>query len=92
MYTVYVLRSVKDGKHYTGYTSDLERRLKEHNAGRTESTKRRRPFEVIYVERYQTKVEAAQREKILKTGSGRKELQKLISGAVLHPPLAGARA
>ena len=35
MYTVYVLTSLKDGKHYRGYTSDIKRRLKEHNAGKT---------------------------------------------------------
>jgi putative endonuclease len=82
VYTVYVLRSLKDGRHYTGSTSDLARRLKEHNDGKTESTKRRRPFEVIYTEEYGTRVEAETREKFLKSGKGREELKKLFTGAV----------
>ncbi len=82
MFTVYVLQSLKDGKHYTGYTSDLTRRLKEHNSGKTESTKRRRPFDVMYTEEFQTEDEAKQRERFFKTGKGREELKKILSGAV----------
>ena len=89
MYFVYVLQSLKDGKHYTGSTSDLDRRLRQHNAGTTESTKRRRPFELIYHEEYLTKIEAEEREQFLKSGKGREELKQLLSGAVPHPPQAG---
>jgi putative endonuclease len=80
MHVVYVLRSLKDGKHYTGSTGDLERRLKEHNAGRTASTKWRRPFVVVYTEEFDTRAEAEQREKYLKTGKGRGELKKTLEG------------
>ena len=89
MYTVYVLLSLKDGKHYTGSTSNLVRRLKEHNSGKTESTRRRRPFELVYTEEYETRPEAEKRERYLKTGTGRSELKKLLIGAVPHPPKAG---
>ncbi|MFZ1978689.1 MAG: GIY-YIG nuclease family protein [Bacteroidota bacterium] len=78
MYTVYVLTSLKDGKHYTGYTSDIKRRLKEHNAGKTASTKRRRPFKLIYSEEYNSELEAKEREKILKSGKGREELKEIL--------------
>jgi putative endonuclease len=78
MYTVYVLQSLKDGKHYTGSTSDLDRRLKEHNDGKTESTKRRRPFVVVYTEVYAGKEEAEKREKFFKTGKGREELKSRL--------------
>ena len=81
-YTVYVLRSLKDGKHYTGFTSDLDRRLKEHNSGKTASTKRRRPFVVLYTETYDSKPEAAKREKFFKTSKGRDELKNQLIGAV----------
>ncbi len=82
MYTVYVLRSLKDGKHYTGYTNDLQRRMKEHNSVKTESIKRRRPFELVYSEEFLDINEAKQREKYFKTGKGREELKKILSGAV----------
>ena len=82
MYVVYVLRSLKDGKRYIGYTSDLPKRLKEHNSGKTESTKRRRPFDVVYKEEFQEEEDAKTREKFFKSGVGREELHKLLPGAV----------
>ena len=82
MYTVYVLKSLKDGRQYIGYTADIRRRIKEHNAGRTESTRRRRPFEIIHTEVYDKKEEAESREKYLKSGRGREELKFILSGAV----------
>ena len=82
MYTVYVLRSLKDGRRYIGYTSNVDRRLKEHDAGRTESTKYRRPWEMIYSESYTTEKEAKEREKFFKSGRGREELEMILHGAV----------
>ncbi|MBI3787729.1 MAG: GIY-YIG nuclease family protein [Ignavibacteriales bacterium] len=78
MYYVYVLKSQKDGKQYIGSSSDVTKRLKQHNAGRTISTARRRPFVLIYTEQYQTREEAATREKYLKSGKGREELKKIF--------------
>ena len=82
MYTVYVLKSLKDGRQYTGSTEDLERRLKEHNAGKTASTRRRRPFVLVHTEEYESREAAEDRERYLKTGKGREELKKLLIGAV----------
>ena len=82
MHTVYVLKSLKDGRRYIGYTSNIERRLKEHNAGTTESTRYRCPFELIYTETYQTENEAKLREKFFKSGRGREELKTILTGAV----------
>jgi len=95
MYYVYILRSLKDGKHYTGYTENLERRFREHNSGKTRSTKWRRPFEIIHFEEYSTKEEAEKREKYLKSGKGREEIKLILSrnkdnvDAVPHPPEVG---
>ena len=47
---VYVLRSLKDGNNYVGYTNDLRRRFAEHEAGNVLSTAARRPFKLIYYE------------------------------------------
>ena len=82
MYVVYVLRSLKDGKHYVGYTSDLECRTKEHNSGKTKSTRLRRPFELVYHEEYEEKEQAEDREQFFKSGRGREELKRILAGAV----------
>jgi len=44
MYYVYVLRSLKDKKLYTGHTNNLSERIEEYNKGLAKSTKNRRPF------------------------------------------------
>lgn len=78
MFSVYVLRFVRDGGHYNGSSNDLPRRLSEHRRGHTRSTRHKGPFEVVHVEEYPTEVEARSREKFLKTGRGREELKRIL--------------
>jgi putative endonuclease len=66
MFYVYVIKSKKDKKLYTGYTNDLKRRFKEHNSGYNKSTKGRKPFELVYYEAYKAKKDAVHRERMLK--------------------------
>ncbi len=81
MQFVYVIQSAKDNKFYTGITNDIERRLKEHNSGKksTPSTSGRGPFKLVYFEQYETRKEARERERFLKSGSGREFRNKLLS-------------
>ena len=51
---VYLLRSMKDEKFYLGSTTNLKRRLDEHNKGLMVSTKNRRPFKLVYTESFVT--------------------------------------
>ena len=76
-YFVYVLKSRRLNKFYTGMTKDLHRRLKEHNSGRTKSNKAFIPWEIIYTEEFNSEEEALKREKYLKSGSGREFLRKI---------------
>ena len=80
MYKVYVLYSLSFHKIYIGQTDDLERRLFEHNDGLLSIyTKRYKPWEVIYMEEYQTRGEALKREKQLKSQKGREFIWNLIN-------------
>ena len=76
MYIVYVLISENANKTYVGYTSDLARRLIEHNETGEGFTKRYRPWKILFTEGYSTKREAILREKFFKTGKGREEISK----------------
>ena len=78
MYFVYVLRSSVDGRLYKGLTSDPENRLKEHNSGKTKSTRPYKPWELIYKEEFDNIEEARNREKYFKTGIGREYLNNLL--------------
>ena len=71
-FVVYVLFSKKYDKTYTGYTSNLIERFKSHNSlGKKGFTLRYRPWMVILIEPFKTKLEARKREKFLKSGQGR---------------------
>jgi len=78
MYYVYVLRSQKDRMLYTGYTSNLVKRIKEHNGGKVKSTKNRLPFKLIYFEGSLNHNDALHREKYLKTTYGKRYLKNRL--------------
>jgi len=78
MYYVYVLLSKVDNKRYIGFTSDLKRRLEEHNNGENKSTKCRRPLKLIYYEACLSQKDATRREKYLKGPWGYKYLNKRL--------------
>ena len=77
MFYAYVLKSDKNGRYYYGSTNDLDRRLYEHNLGRTKSLKYIRPLKLIYSEEFSTFIEARRREKFFKSGKGREFLKGL---------------
>lgn len=81
---LYILLSLKDKKFYTGITSDLRKRLKEHNSGKNISTSYRRPLKLIYYEAYLLKSDAEAREKYLKTSMGKRVLKKQLKNFLLE--------
>ncbi len=78
MYYTYVLYSKKDGDFYTGFTQDLKLRFKQHNKSQVESTKDRRPFELIYYEACLNRNDATHREKYLKTYHGKAYIKRRL--------------
>ncbi len=78
VYFVYILQSESDHSFYIGYTSDLNRRLEEHNSGHTRYTSHKRPWAVAYDEEFNSKTDALKREKFLKKQKNRTFYQKLI--------------
>ena len=77
-YYVYILQSLKDFSLYIGFTENLKSRLQEHNSGKNVSTKYKTPYDLIYFEGYKNKADALGREKFLKSGSGRKYINKQL--------------
>lgn len=77
-YFTYVLKSMKDGKLYVGWTDNLSQRAVDHNKGRVDATKSRIPLQLIYFEACISKKSAIAREKVLKTGFGRLYLKKRL--------------
>lgn len=78
MYFVYIAKSLKDGGFYIGCTDNLVRRIKEHNSGKTQSLKNRRPLVIVYSEMYNDASEAFKREKQIKSYKGGWAFKKII--------------
>ena len=80
MYTVYAIKSIGHNYIYVGLTSDIQARLLRHNSGFEKTTKPFRPFELIYTEQVETRIQAREREKYFKTSTWKRFLYKILSG------------
>lgn len=78
MHYVYVVEC-SDGTLYTGYTTDVDRRVGEHNSGEgAKYTRGRTPVSLAHVEEYETRSEAMSREAEVKSMS-REEKEELVN-------------
>ncbi len=65
-----------DGSFYTGWTNDLQKRLRLHNQGKASKyTRSRLPVRLVYMEEHQTKQEAMKREYVIKQLSRQDKMQ-----------------
>jgi len=78
MWHTYLLQSKKNKHWYTGCTTDLRKRFKDHNQGKVLATKGRGPFALIYYEACLDKNDAFTREKYLKSGMGKRYLKNRL--------------
>jgi putative endonuclease len=88
MYFVYVLRSQVCDRFYVGMSEDVERRIGEHNSGKTKSTKFYAPWNLVFVEKFETRIEARNREKFLKAGSGKELIKRYFYNSKNQGPVA----
>ena len=78
MHYTYILKC-KDNTYYTGYTTDVEKRVKAHNEGKgAKYTRGRGPVELVYYEEHMEKQAAMRREWEIKQLS-RNEKEKIIN-------------
>ncbi len=79
---LYILQSASSKKFYVGSTTDLERRLCEHDRGHTASTRGRGPWKLVYQEQFACLVEAHRRELEIKRWKSAKLIKALLASAV----------
>lgn len=77
-YYTYILQSEKNNSLYIGYTSDLRKRVKEHNDGKSQATRPFRPYKLIFYEAFLNKIDAKERETYLKSGWGLRSVKKML--------------
>ncbi len=73
----YVIQSEIDGSFYRGHAEDLHYRVKKHNNAESRSTKAKRPWRLVYFEKFSTRSEAFKREQFLKSPKGWTDWQKI---------------
>ena len=76
---VYILKSEKNGRYYIGSTDNLDRRIIEHNSGKTHSLKYLVPLRIVFHQKFTDNNEAKQMEQKLKRIKSRKILEQTIS-------------
>ncbi|MEX0720783.1 MAG: GIY-YIG nuclease family protein, partial [Balneolaceae bacterium] len=70
IYYAYILKSESHGTYYYGSADDVNKRLKQHNAGKVRYTKGRKPWKLHYVEEFESRSEARKREAFFKSIDG----------------------
>jgi len=78
-YFVYILQSLTDNSFYIGYTTDIDRRLEEHNSGISLYTSRKIPWRLVYKEEFLSKTDALKRERFLKKQKSASFINQLIN-------------
>ncbi|MDD5644681.1 MAG: GIY-YIG nuclease family protein [bacterium] len=91
LFCVYILEC-QDGTYYTGYTNNLERRIKEHSDSKrgAKYLRGKKPFKLVYVRKYKYFKRAFKMEKAIK-GLTRKQKETLVSGRRLDKIRSGHR-
>ena len=79
---VYILKSLKNGKYYVGSTDNLERRIFEHNSGKSKYTRLSKPFELVFSQEFETLVLARKVEFKLKSFKSKKIIEQIIEDGV----------
>ncbi len=78
MYSVYILKSLKDNSFYVGQINDLEDRLRRHNAGQSKCTRFHLPYVIVHSEEFSTRTAAVRRERQIKSYRNGTEFQNLV--------------
>ena len=89
-YFIYILYSDKLDKYYTGYTSDICKRLESHNLGFSKFTSIGVPWRLLYYEEYTSKREAIIREIEIKKKKSRRYIEEIIRSAGGRPDISGS--
>ena len=79
MHVVYVLESERTKRLYVGQSSDLQRRLREHRAGRVRSTRGRGPWRLLHAEPVASRAEAVRLERWLKAQKSSRSVRAWIA-------------
>lgn len=79
MFYAYVIKSLNHDFYYKGHCENIEKRVKEHNSGMTESIRYSIPFNLVYFEEFEIRQEVIEREKYFKISAVRRYLKTKLA-------------
>ena len=82
MHYVYILKSIENGRLYTGFSENLRQRIRQHQSKAVHTTKRMGNLDLIYYETFKSKEDAKRREKYLKTTKGKRTLKLMLKDSL----------
>ncbi|MCM8765273.1 MAG: GIY-YIG nuclease family protein [Candidatus Omnitrophica bacterium] len=85
MHYLYILKSEQSGRYYIGETNDIERRLVQHQRGKTSFGKRNKEVKLVFKKEFKDRSEAKRLECFLKKQRSHLFLDKFISGEITIP-------
>ena len=85
MYYFYIIYSKRADIFYTGYSGELQERIRKHNSNHKGFTGRFNDWKLVYSEKFKTKSEAYARERQVKKWKNRDRIVKLITKSSEHP-------
>ena len=80
-YFVYILKSLEFDKTYIGISNEPDRRLKEHNSGKSMFTRKFMPWKIVCKEELDSRKLAREREKYFKSAAGRRKIKLIMKNA-----------
>ncbi len=81
---LYILQSERDTSYYIGVTTNVQKRVWQHNSGGSTYTRGRRPWKLVYLEEFASSTEAHKRERMIKARKSRQYIEMLISRHAAH--------
>jgi putative endonuclease len=92
VYYVYILESSKSHILYYGFTTDLKKRLLEHNAGKSRFTKGHLPWNLVWYCAFKNRKKAEDFELYIKSGSGKAFVYKRLVNVALAKTFEGSKS
>ncbi len=80
---VYILQSLKNGQYYIGFSRNPNKRLLEHNAGQVKATRYKRPWKLVFCQKFTSSQQARKIEYKLKKLKRHDYLDKIIKNGII---------
>lgn len=77
-YSIYIIKRENNNEYYVGIAEDIEKRLKQHNGGNVAVTKYKRPYRLVFSQKFDSKALALKAERKIKKWKRKDFIEKIV--------------